>query len=161
MKQLLFFAAIIFSIPASAQVTKVSLKASGLTCSMCSNSINKALKTLDFIEKIDADVKTYTFEISLKANSSVDFDLIRKKVEGAGFAVSSFVAYMQFRNTKINNNQPVILGDKTIQFVNSTEQLLDGIAAVKIINKGFLSAKEYRKNSLPVSSPGIYYAVIN
>src|SRR3978361_1638797 len=85
------------SLPAQ-QVTKVSLQASGLTCSMCSNSINKALKTLDFVDKIDADIKTYTFEISFKANSNVDFDKIRKKVENAGFTVSGFVATMHFNN---------------------------------------------------------------
>lgn len=77
-----------------AQVTKVYLQASGLTCSMCSNSINKALKTLDFIDKVDADIKNYTFEISFKANSIVDFDKIKKKVEDAGFSVSDFVAIL-------------------------------------------------------------------
>lgn len=75
-----------------ARVTKVYLQASGLTCSMCSNSINKALKTLDFIDKVDADIKNYTFEISFKANSIVDFDKIKKKVEDAGFSVPDFVA---------------------------------------------------------------------
>ncbi|MGO8056378.1 heavy-metal-associated domain-containing protein, partial [Rhizobium leguminosarum] len=78
------------SMVSKAQVTKVSLQASGLTCSMCSNSIHKALKTLDFVDKVDADIKTYTFEISFKTNSKVDFNLIKKKVEGAGFTVSGF-----------------------------------------------------------------------
>ena len=92
MKKIFLFIAIAFSLATNAQVTKVSLQASGLTCSMCSNSINKALKTLDFVLKVDADIKTYTFEILFKPNSNVDFDMIKKKVENAGFTVSGFVA---------------------------------------------------------------------
>ena len=66
MKSIFLFIAIAFSVATNAQITKVSLQASGLTCSMCSNSINKALKTLDFVERVDADIKTYTFEILFK-----------------------------------------------------------------------------------------------
>lgn len=74
-----------------AQVNSVSLPASGLTCSMCSNAINKALKILDFVLKVDADIKTYTFEITFKPNNVIDFDKIKNKVESVGFTVCSFV----------------------------------------------------------------------
>src|SRR6478736_779050 len=88
MKKILLVLAITISIAAKAQVTKVYLQASGLTCSMCSNAINKALKTLDFVDKVDADIKNYTFEILFKEASHVDFNKIRRKVEDAGFSVS-------------------------------------------------------------------------
>src|SRR5688572_15889992 len=118
MKTIFLFIAIAFSVATNAQVTKVSLKASGLTCSMCSNSINKALKTLDFVLKVEADIKTYTFEILFKPNSTVDFDMIKKKVENAGFTVSGFVATILFSNVEIINSQPVTIEDKTFVFVN-------------------------------------------
>ncbi len=118
MKTILLFIAIALSVVTRAQVTKVSLQASGLTCSMCSNSIYKALKTLDFVEEIDADVKTYTFEISFKTNSHVDFDKIKKKVEDAGFAVSGFVATIHFNNVQVKNNMPVTMAiNKRIVFI--------------------------------------------
>src|SRR5436305_1733911 len=98
MKTIFLVIALALSMATGAQVTKVSLQASGLTCSMCSNSINKALRTLDFIDKIDTDMKTYTFEISFKPNSHVDFDKIKNKVEKAGFSVSSFIATIYFDN---------------------------------------------------------------
>lgn len=159
-KIVLIFITIAFSLATGAQVAKVSLQASGLTCSMCSNSINKALKTLDFVEKIDADIKTYTFEISFKPNSNVDFDKIKKKVEDAGFTVSGFVATILFNNVQVNNNQPVTIGDKTFLFVNIKDDLLNGAKEVKVLSKGFVSSKEYKRNSLPVLSPGTYHATI-
>src|SRR4030095_12104075 len=116
----------------NAQVTKVSLQASGLTCSMCSNAINKALKTLDFVDKVDPDIKTYTFEISFKENSRVDFDLIKKKVEGAGFTVSGFVATMLFDNVRVIDGQPITIEDRTFYFVNTNDQSLNGVKQVKV-----------------------------
>ena len=160
MKTIFLFIAIAFSVATSAQVTKVSLQASGLTCSMCSNSINKALKTLDFVLKVDADIKTYTFEILFKTNSNVDFDMIKKKVENAGFTVSGFVATILFNNAQVINSQPVTIEDKTFLFVNMKDQSLNGVKKVKVLDKGFVSPKEYKRNAFPVLSPHTYYATI-
>jgi copper chaperone CopZ len=160
MKKIFLFIAIAFSAATSAQVTRVSLQASGLTCSMCSNSINKALKTLDFVLKVDADIKTYTFEIFFKPNSDVDFDVIKKKVENAGFTVTGFVATIVFNNAQVKNSQVVTIEDKTLLFVNMKEQSLNGVKKVKILDKGFVSPKEYKRNAFPVSAARTYYATI-
>ncbi len=160
MKKVLLFIAIAFSVATNAQVTKVSLQASGLTCSMCSNSINKALKTLDFVLDVDADIKTYTFEISFKQNTDIDFDMIRKKVENAGFSVVSFVAAILFNDVQVISGQPVTIADKTFLFINMKDQPLDGVKKIKILDKGFVSPREYKRNAFPVSSPGTYYATI-
>jgi len=61
------------------------MQASGLTCSMCSNAINKSVKSIDFVEKVMANIQTSTFEITFKPGSTIDFDLLKKKVEDAGF----------------------------------------------------------------------------
>jgi len=161
MKKIFFMAAIVFSMAADAQVTKVSLQASGLTCSMCSNSINKALKTIDFVDKIDANVKNSTFEIYFKQGRIIDFELLKKKVEGAGFSVANFIADVQFNNVQVKNNQPVTVGDKTFQFLNVKEQLLNGTKPVRVVDKGFVSTKEFKKNNVAASSgKGIYHATI-
>jgi copper chaperone CopZ len=160
MKLSFILIAIAFSLATKAQVTKVYLKASGLTCSMCSNSINKALKTLDFVEAIEADIKTYTFELSFKANSHVDFDKIKKKVEDAGFSVSGFTAFVNFSNVQVIENKPVTTGGYSFVFANLKEPVLNGIKAVKILNKGFVSQKEYKQISSPAFAPGIYHATI-
>ena len=97
MKKILLFIAIAFSVATHAQVTKVSLQASGLTCSMCSNSINKALKTLDFVLKVDADIKTYTFEISFKPNADIDFDMIREESGKCRFFGGEFCRHDRFQ----------------------------------------------------------------
>ena len=138
----------LYSMAASSQVTKVNLQASGLTCSMCSNAINKALMTLGFVDKIEANIKTSTFVIKFKSNSQVDFEKIKKKVEDAGFSVAAFTATLNFNNVKVKTGEPVTIGDKTLQFVNVKEQILNGPKTIKIINKGFVSSKEFKKSSI-------------
>jgi copper chaperone CopZ len=157
MKKTFLFIAIIVSVTSKAQVRTVSLQASGLTCSMCSNAINKALKTLDFVQKVEADIKTYTFEISFKPNSDIDFDMIRKKVEGAGFAVCSFVVHIHFENTQVLNNQPIQFQEKTFLPIDTTDQILSGEKKVRILDKGFVSPKEYKMNPFSVASPRTYH----
>lgn len=160
MKKIFLFFAIALSVATKAQVTNVSLRASGLTCSMCSNAINKALKTLDFIEDVTADIKTYTFDITFKANCTVDFDKIKMKVEEAGFSVSGFVATIHFNNVQVKGNQAITIENKTFVFVNVKDQALQGAREIKILDRGFISPKEYKSYAFSASSPGTYHATI-
>lgn len=160
MKKIFLLIVIAASMKATAQVNTVSLQASGLTCSMCSNAINNALKNLDFVSKVDADIKTYTFKISFKENSDIDFDLIRKKVESAGFSVSAFYANVHFNNVAVSNNEPVIIQDKTFLVVNTKGQVVNGDRQVKIWDKGFVTTKEYKSNNFLVTSPQTYHVTL-
>lgn len=157
MKKILLLMTLVVSFMAQGQVNKVTLQASGLTCSMCSNAINKALKSLDFVSDVDADIKTYSFVISFKPNSNVDFDLIRKKVEGAGFAVSAFYANVRFNNIMVKAGEPVAMQDKTFLFIDTKSQVLNGDKRVKVLDKGFVSAKDYKRNNYSPLSPQNYH----
>ena len=159
MKTIYLLLALMVSMATEAQVQKVSLQASGLTCSMCSNAINKALKTLDFVDQVDADIKTYTFEITFKPNAAVDFDRIRKKVEDAGFSVSGFVAQIHFENLAVKNDEPIVIDGNTIILINPKESVLDGVKRIRVLDKGFVTNKEYRKNSFTITT-GMYHATI-
>ena len=92
-----------------AQVNKVQLQASGLTCSMCSNAINKSLKTIDYIDKVMANIKTSTFEISFKPGAKINFDQLKKKVEDAGFSVANMKAMVNFENVKVEKDEQILV----------------------------------------------------
>ncbi len=160
MKNILIILTIALFLSARAQVTVVSIKASGLTCSMCSNAINKSLKTLDCVESLESDIKTYTFIISIKPNSIVDFEKIKKKVEDAGFSVSSFTATIHFDNVAVRENEPVVIGNNALVFVHQQDRTLNGLKEIKILGKGFVTAKEYKNENLPLLPAGLYHASI-
>ena len=155
LNKILFFVTVLFSLGVSAQqVNKVSLQASGLTCSMCSNAINKAIKSLDFVEKVDANIKNSSFDIYFRPGASIDFDKLKKKVEDAGFSVASFIASIHFDAVKMQNDNCILIGETAFQFINAKEQVLDGDKMIKFLNKGFILARDYKKNSsLLISKP--------
>src|ERR1700754_2953222 len=98
---LIAFVSIAFIAPA--QFKQTELQASGLTCSMCSNAINKALKTLPFVESVDTDLNRNLFTVTYKKGVPVDFDAVRKKVEGAGFSVANMWVIADLSNVKVND----------------------------------------------------------
>ena len=75
----------VFAIIANAQITKVEIMATGLTCSMCSNAINKQLKTIDEVENVDIDLNKNLFIVRLKNNNTLSPKTFNDKVEKAGF----------------------------------------------------------------------------
>jgi copper chaperone CopZ len=71
---------------------KVTLTASGLTCSMCSKAIFKALTKLDFVEEVKVDIEKSIYILTFKTGKKVDIDQIKLAVTGAGFGVQSLVS---------------------------------------------------------------------
>lgn len=146
MKNIILLIALCISISASSQVTKITVQASGLTCSMCSNSINKALKTLPFAADVTSNIKTSSFEITVKPGTKANFDDVRRKVEGAGFSVANMTADMNFSNQKLVNDEHISSNGITMHFINVKDQTLNGVKTVQILDKGFVSAKTFKKN---------------
>jgi copper chaperone CopZ len=128
----------------NAQITKAKITATGLTCSMCSNAINKQLKKIPEVEKVETDLNSNTFTISLKKNNLSPNDL-KKNIEKTGFFVGSMVVSVAFDNQTITPNTSVSIGNWTVRFINVTNKSLDGSVDLKILNKGFVTQKEYKK----------------
>ncbi|MEN9571615.1 MAG: hypothetical protein RL172_2846 [Bacteroidota bacterium] len=147
MKKILLPLLLLITTAAVAQVSKATLQASGLTCSMCSNAINKSLKSLDFVDQVQANIKQSTFDISFKTGSNVDFDIIKKKVEDAGFFVASFTATLQFNNATIANDEHIQIDNTQYHFLNVKNQVLNGEKTIKLLDKGFVTSKVFKQNS--------------
>jgi copper chaperone CopZ len=152
MKKLIFILLLgLFTVSAQAQFTKASLQASGLTCSMCNNAIYKALKALPFVASVDANVKTATFNIAFRENVAADIDALKNAVEDAGFSVSSFSVTGKFDHLAIGNDKHIVIGDRHFHFVKVNDQVLNGEKTITIVDKGFLSVKNFKKFSSATS----------
>jgi copper chaperone CopZ len=147
MKSLIITILVVFSITANAQVKEVTIQASGLTCSMCSNSIFKALQTLDFVDKVDANIKTSSFIVSVKHGADIDFDKLKAKVEDAGFFVANFTVLYHFDDLDISNDKHINVGNSVFHFLKVKDGVLSGEKKIRLLDKGFVSAKEFKKNS--------------
>jgi copper chaperone CopZ len=146
-KTFLSFLLIGISLLGFSQFEKVELQASGLTCSMCSNAINKALKTLPFVESIQTDLNQNLFSITLKKNVPVDFDAISKKVEGAGFSVAKCWVVADLHNVILRNDEHIMLDGLNIHFMNVKSQTLNGPSRLQLIDRHFVQPREYKRFS--------------
>ena len=120
-----------------AQISKVEIIATGLTCSMCSNAINKQLKTLPEVTKVDTDLDKSTFVILLKSNNDLTPAQFKAKVEKAGFSVGSMVVTIA---EKTATSAPYLAINKPEQSANYHK--------IKLLDKGYVSAKDFKKLAL-------------
>jgi copper chaperone CopZ len=138
---------LIITTSALSQINKIIIQASGLTCSMCSNAINKSLTTLSFVSHIKSSIKDSEFELSIKPNAKVDFVSIKKKVEDAGFFVARMEAFIVFQEASIAQDTHLEIQGAQFHFLNVKPQILNGETKIRFLDKGYLTAKEFKKNA--------------
>jgi copper chaperone CopZ len=137
---LLFTAAV-----SQAQFKSASLQAAGLTCAMCTKAINESLKQLSFVASVKPDIKNSAFIIQFKPGTNVDPDVWKKAVEDAGFSVAKLKMTGQFDNVKLEKDAHVNIEGKTYHFINAGSQTLDGEKTITLVDKYFVSAKDFKK----------------
>ena len=148
MKTVLLLIAIVFmTVSSNAQFTKASMQATGLTCAMCSNAINKALMEVPFVEGVKADIKNSAFNMVFKQGQKIEIDALRKAVEDAGFSVGSLKMTGNFKEVKVENDKHVEIGNEIFHFLNTSEQVLDGERTITVVDRKFLTAKQFKKFS--------------
>ena len=148
MKKLLLVLIMALSVVSSqAQFTKATLQATGLTCAMCSNAINKALQKVYFVESVKSDIKNSSFSIVFKAGVQADIDALKDAVEDAGFSIGSLRLTGSFSKMKIEKDEHVRIGDENFHFLNATGQVLNGEETITVVDKNFVTEKQFKKYS--------------
>jgi len=98
MKSKLIFLIVFFvsSLQLHAQIKTAEIQASGLTCSMCSKAIYKALGKVSFVDTVKVNIETSTFLLDFKKDQKVQIEALRDAVYDAGFAIEKLAILMDF-----------------------------------------------------------------
>lgn len=147
MKVLFFIILMAIGVSSSAQIKKASLQASGLTCSMCSKAVKEALEEVAFVDKIMVDIKNQQYNITFKQDAEVDPDALTKAVEDAGFSVASLKLTANVDAVKLAKDHHVKIGNKFFHFLNGAGKELKGDVSFNVVDKGFVSDKEFKKHA--------------
>ena len=146
MKNLFLTIVIAFiSLSVNAQIKNANLVASGLTCSMCSNSIFKSLNRISFVESVESDVENSSFKIIFKKDEKIDLDALQKAVVGAGFSVAKLTFIINTSPLNVQDKSLVEIDGMSFYFVNTKYITLDGEVELRLLDKEFNSPKEYKK----------------
>lgn len=145
MKSVFALLLICFGWSASAQISKVSLQASGLTCSLCSKAVKTALEGVSFVDKVQVDIKNQQYNLSFNEGVNVDFDVLNQAVQDAGFSVAVLKITAVVNNATLAKDEHISIGGQTFHFLNATEQTLNGTVTFSLVDKGFVTAKQFKK----------------
>ena len=124
------------TIASYAQITKVEIMATGLTCSMCSNAINKQLKTFPEVVKVETDLNTNTFTVTLTEGNTLSPKVFKDKVEKAGFFIGTLV--LTAKPETITQSPYMLVNDNVAKGTEIQFQVVD---------KGYVTEKEFKKLS--------------
>lgn len=141
------FVFVFVTVALQAQFTKASLQASGLTCAMCSKAVKVALEKIPFVQEVKVNIRNQEYLISFKDNSDPDFDALKKAVEDAGFSVASLKVTGKFSDISVQKDKHVQIDGKNFLFLTSTDKVLNGEQTITIVDKDFVSAKDFKKYS--------------
>ena len=130
-----------------AQISKAEIIATGLTCSMCSNAINKQLKSLPEVQNVAIDLNTNTFTVTLKKYNNISPKILKERVQKAGFFVGSMIITLDFDNQKIQNNIKIKKNNLDLIFLDTNAKTLNGLTNLKILDKEYVVTKEFKKLS--------------
>jgi copper chaperone CopZ len=130
---LIILITLFFTTQSNAQIVKAEIIATGLTCSMCSNAINKQLKSLPEVASVETDLNTNTFTVIMRPNTNISPKVFKDNVEKAGFFVGSLVLYVDL--------------DALENYINIEKKELTAInkLQIQILDKGFVTDKEFKK----------------
>jgi len=136
--------ALLLVFPSFAQIKSARLTASGLTCSMCSRAIYKALTKVPSISKVDADIEGSSYQIIFRPDANVNLDDLKTAVEHAGFSVASLEVTAHFPPTSIANDTHLVYAGNTYHFLNVPTETISGDLTFKVVDKKFLPDAAYK-----------------
>lgn len=136
---------LMFSIKSNAQIVKAEIRATGLTCSMCSNAINKQLKSMPEVANVETDLNTNTFTVTLKEGNILTPKVFKEKVEKAGFFIGSLV--LTTKTETIKKEGYITVNNAS---TNNAE------VQIQVLDKGYVTEKEFKKLSKSLKNLATY-----
>ncbi len=153
-KAIAILIAIVFGGNVFAQINKAEIVATGLTCSMCSNAINKQLYNLSDVDSVSTDLNTNTFVVYLKKGNKLKPRVLKESVEKAGFFIGSLLLFVPTDYFITDSSNTALFNGSTFILLNEEPNKSSGETKLKIYDKGYVTQKEYKKliKSLKIAS---------
>jgi copper chaperone CopZ len=132
---------------ANAQIQSVSLQASGLTCSMCSRAIYKALQKVPAVSEVQEDIEHTSYHVHFSDPSQVSLRKLLKAVTGAGFTVEWMEVNANFNHAEVASDSTLKVNGLVFRFVDIHKQILTGKTKLLVVDANYLPEKDRKKYS--------------
>jgi copper chaperone CopZ len=152
MKKIFLLLICCWTFSANAQVQKVNLQASGLTCAMCSKAIYKAVSAISFVDTVFVNIEASTYDIRFDKEMTPQFDQISKAVLDAGFSVANLTVMVNFDKQAVDKNGLFTLDGINYKLMGTPPATLQGSKKLQVIGKQYMLPKDFKK--IPITQLG-------
>ena len=128
-----------------AQFEEVSIKIDGFTCSLCALSVEKSIRTLDFVEDVEMDLNTNMAKITFRNGREVSIFKLAEKVYDSGFSVNRLWAVYTFPELEVRENTLYTIQETNFCFLEIGVKKILGPTRIVFLNKKLTSRKEYAR----------------
>ncbi len=127
-----------------AQFVSANVEVAGLTCSLCSNSVEKSIRQLDFVQDIEVNLNDNISEVTFKPGKKVDIGALAQKVQDAGFSVMNMSALFKADQASAKSTDRFTYANDQYVLLDSTQKELRGQVQMKFVGDKFLSRTAYK-----------------
>ena len=129
------------STPSSAGIQWAEIGVDGLTCSLCTRSVEMSLLRLDFVDRVEMDLETTAGKIYFKLNEDVNPYEIAKAIKNAGFSVRFLRYQLDFTDIPVDRDGNFALCGQKYQILDLTDGV-QGQEQLRLVDEKFLPKNE-------------------
>ena len=133
----------------------VDVGVNGLTCSMCSRSVEMSLRKLNFVDSVVMNLETTEGRIYFSKDAPVNFNAIARAVVNAGFSVRFVKLQMAFDDVAIDSEGSFKFQGQQFRWLGF--QQVKGTVGLTLVDEKFLPKKDFaevRKKYITVKEDG-------
>ncbi|NIA29913.1 MAG: hypothetical protein GWP06_08400 [Actinobacteria bacterium] len=115
---------------AIAQVKQVRIKVNGLACPFCAYGLEKKLKKLDGVGKINISLNKGLATLDSKADQSIEFKNLKKIVKAAGFSATEIAVTVRGVVRKSNDSYILAVSHSQDELILENNEKLNSLLSI-------------------------------
>ncbi|HEY8402333.1 MAG TPA: heavy metal-associated domain-containing protein [Cytophagaceae bacterium] len=125
------------------QILSAYIGIDGLTCSLCSNTVEKSIEELAFVKEIKMNLNETTAYVYFKENAKVDLNKLAKKVKDAGYSLRFTKITLILEKDSVQEGEIVQSGDLQFYFISLSQPITTTSSEITLIGRDFIARKEF------------------
>ncbi|MGZ3884926.1 MAG: heavy-metal-associated domain-containing protein [Bacteroidia bacterium] len=145
-KTLVTFLLLITALSSFAKVLSVKIGVNGLTCPMCTRSVELEIRKLSFVKDVEMNLEHTEGLITFKDDGPVNFHKIAKAVVDAGFTVRYLSAEIKLDAEELVSADVCYTIDKSVfNFAELKKAAVGATVNLLFIGKAYQEKQEFQK----------------
>jgi len=141
-------------IQASAGLQWIDIGINGLTCSLCSRSVEMSIRKLDFVDSVSMSLESTEGRVFFRKDTPVNFNQLVKAVVNAGFSIRSFKLQLDFTDIHVRKDGHFTFQGQLYEWLDYADNAKKQVG-LKLVDENFLPKKEsaaWKKKLTPKAS---------